>query len=60
MNIPLGWTSIMVSIFFIGGLIFANLGLIGLYIGKIYDEIKNRPLYIVKKTIGDFKRKTDA
>jgi dolichol-phosphate mannosyltransferase len=56
----MGWTSIMVSIFFIGGLIFANLGLIGLYIGKIYDEIKNRPLYIVKEVIGEFNNKPNA
>lgn len=50
--VPLGWTSLMTSIFFVGGLLFANLGLIGLYIGKIYDETKNRPLYIVKETLG--------
>jgi dolichol-phosphate mannosyltransferase len=60
LDIPMGWTSIMVSIFFIGGLIFANLGLIGLYIGKIYDEIKNRPLYIVKEVIGEFNNKPNA
>ena len=54
LDIPLGWTSIMVAIFFIGGLILANLGLIGLYIGKIYNEIKNRPLYLIKDKIGDF------
>lgn len=53
-DIPIGWTSIMVSIFFIGGLIFANLGLIGVYIGKIYDEVKARPLFLVKETIGEF------
>jgi dolichol-phosphate mannosyltransferase len=46
-----GWTSVMVSIYFIGGLLFANLGFLGLYIGKIFDETKNRPLYIIKKTI---------
>jgi polyisoprenyl-phosphate glycosyltransferase len=51
-KIPLGWTSIMVTIFFIGGLLFANLGIIGLYIGKIFDEVKNRPLYIIKNKIG--------
>jgi dolichol-phosphate mannosyltransferase len=45
-----GWTSVMVSIFFIGGLIFANFGVLGLYIGKIFDETKNRPLYIVRET----------
>ena len=46
-----GWTSVMVSIYFIGGLIFANLGLIGLYIGKIFDETKNRPLYVIDEII---------
>lgn len=47
-NVLLGWTSVMVSIFFIGGLLFANMGLIGLYIGKIFDETKDRPTYIIK------------
>jgi len=51
-DIPLGWTSIMVAIFFIGGLVFANLGLLGLYIGRIFDESKNRPLYIIKNKEG--------
>lgn len=45
-----GWTSVMVSLYFIGGLIFANIGILGLYIGKIFDETKNRPLYIVSET----------
>ena len=52
LDVPLGWTSIMAAIFFIGGLIFANLGLIGIYIGKIFNEVKNRPLFIVKDKIG--------
>ncbi|MFB4163953.1 glycosyltransferase family 2 protein [Alteribacillus sp. JSM 102045] len=47
-----GWTSMMVSIYFIGGLIFANLGVLGLYIGKVFNEVKNRPLYIVQESIG--------
>lgn len=47
-----GWTSVMVSIFFIGGLIFANLGILGLYIGKVFDEVKQRPLYIVQDAVG--------
>ncbi|MDD3325133.1 MAG: glycosyltransferase family 2 protein [Sulfurospirillaceae bacterium] len=46
-----GWTSLMVSMFFLFGLLFAVLGIVGLYIGKIFDEVKNRPLYIVKETI---------
>ena len=46
-----GWTSVMVSIYFIGGLLFANLGFIGLYIGKIFDETKDRPLYVIKEKL---------
>lgn len=50
-----GWTSVIVSIFFLSGLLFANLGIVGLYIGNIYDETKNRPYYIVESTT--FKKK---
>jgi len=46
-----GWTSVMVSIYFIGGLLFANLGFIGLYIGKIFDETKKRPIYVIDEII---------
>ncbi len=45
-----GWTSVIVSIYFIGGLLFANMGILGIYIGKIFNETKNRPLYIIDKT----------
>ena len=48
-----GWTSVMVSIYFISGLLFANMGVLGLYIGKTFDETKNRPLYIVQETTFD-------
>ncbi len=45
-----GWTTVVVSIYFIGGLLFANLGILGIYIGKIFNETKDRPLYIVQET----------
>ncbi|GGB37778.1 glycosyltransferase [Virgibacillus dakarensis] len=45
-----GWTSVMVSIFFIGGLIFFNIGVLGLYIGKVFNETKGRPLYLIRET----------
>jgi len=48
-----GWTSVMVSIFFIGGLLFANLGFLGLYIGKVFNETKGRPLYTIQNTTFD-------
>jgi dolichol-phosphate mannosyltransferase len=46
-----GWTSVMVSIYFLSGLILGNMGIIGLYIGKVFDESKKRPLYIISETI---------
>jgi len=42
-----GWTSLIVSIWFLFGLVFANLGILGLYIGKIFNEVKDRPIYII-------------
>ena len=44
-----GWTSVMVSISFFGGLIIFFLGIIGIYLAKIFTEVKNRPFTIVKK-----------
>lgn len=46
-----GWTSLMVSMFFLFGLLFGILGIVGLYIGKIFDQVKDRPLYIVDEII---------
>lgn len=42
-----GWTSLMVSLYFIAGLLLANLGVLGLYIGKSFEQAKARPLYVV-------------
>jgi len=47
-----GWTSLMVSLFFMSGIILLVLGIIGIYIGKIFNEIKRRPLYVVGDTTG--------
>lgn len=46
-----GWTSIMVSIWIIGGVQLIALGLIGEYVGKVYKEVKHRPKYIVETYI---------
>lgn len=46
----LGWSSLMVSIYFIGGIILGTLGIIGIYLGKTFDEVKKRPLYILSET----------
>ena len=44
-----GFTSLILSIWFLSGLIIFTLGVLGLYIGKVFDGIKNRPLYIIEK-----------
>lgn len=45
-----GWTSVMVSLYFLTGLLFANLGVIGLYLGRVFNEAQSRPLYVVRTT----------
>jgi len=48
-NTPIqGWTSLMVSLFFLAGLIIISIGMLGLYIGKIFNETKQRPLYVIE------------
>ncbi len=44
-----GWTSVIVAIMFFGGLIIFFLGIIGIYLAKIFNEVKNRPLTIIKR-----------
>ena len=44
-----GWTSLMLSLWFIGGAILTSLGIIGEYIGKIYREVKARPRYFIEE-----------
>lgn len=46
-----GWTSLVLSVWFIGGVQLLALGLIGEYIGKIYKEVKHRPLYVIEKEV---------
>lgn len=50
-NSNAGWSSLMCSIWFLGGVQILGLGLIGEYIGKIYKEVKRRPRYIIEKII---------
>lgn len=42
-----GWTSMLVSMWLIGGVITTGIGVLGIYIGKIYTEVKNRPRYFI-------------
>lgn len=47
----LGYTSLIVSIWLLSGVIISTLGIIGLYVGKTFEGVKQRPIYIVKKLI---------
>lgn len=46
-----GWTPIMMAISFFGGVQLISIGVLGMYIGRIYEESRARPLYIIKETI---------
>jgi len=46
-----GWPSLMASIWFVGGLIITFLGVIGIYLGKSFNEVKKRPIYIIKEIL---------
>jgi len=48
-----GWTSVMIAIFFLGGVQMLSLGIIGEYVGKIYIESKKRPKYFIEKKTDD-------
>ena len=52
-NVPVaGWTSTIVVMLFLGGMILTTLGIVGEYISRIYEEVKHRPLYVVRERIG--------
>ncbi len=50
-TVQMGWTSLIVSIFFMGGLVIAVVGICGLYIGRIFEEVKGRPLYVIDERL---------
>lgn len=47
-----GWAAIMISVLFIGGVQLICTGILGEYVGRIYNQIKSRPLYVVQEYIG--------
>jgi polyisoprenyl-phosphate glycosyltransferase len=47
-----GWSSLMVVVLFIGGVQLGILGIMGEYLGRIYDEVRGRPLYLLQERIG--------
>lgn len=47
-----GWTALMIAVLFLGGVQLICVGILGEYVGRIYNEVKNRPLYVVQEYIG--------
>ena len=47
-----GWTALMIAVLFLGGVQLVCVGILGEYIGRIYNEVKRRPLYVVQDRIG--------
>ena len=46
-----GWSSLILSVWLVGGFVLISLGITGVYIGKIYNEVKRRPLYNIKEIL---------
>jgi dolichol-phosphate mannosyltransferase len=53
-----GWSSLIVSIWFLAGLTIFVLGIVGLYVGKIFNEVRGRPAFIVGEVLGGGSRPT--
>ena len=49
----IGWPSLMLSIFFLGGIILTVLGLIGIYTGRIFQQVKSRPLFVIDSQVNE-------
>ncbi len=47
-----GWTALIIAVLFVGGVQLVSVGILGEYVGRIYNEIKNRPLYIAQEYFG--------
>jgi glycosyltransferase involved in cell wall biosynthesis len=55
-----GWTSLILTVLFIGGIQLISLGILGLYVGRQYREVKRRPLYIISEKMGFAEGQDDA
>ncbi len=50
-DIVVGWTTIVASIYLMGGILLSAIGVVGIYVGNIFNEAKNRPLYVIDESI---------
>lgn len=51
-QLPRGWASLFVAVLFMGGVQLVSLGILGEYLGRIYTEVKRRPLYVIQERLG--------
>lgn len=56
-NVTPGWTSIIATIWLVGGIIIGIIGIVGIYVGNIFMQVKNRPLYVIRNILNDNKYK---
>lgn len=52
-NVSIGWTSLIATIVLVGGIIISVIGVVGIYIGNIFMQTKNRPLYIIREILNN-------
>jgi polyisoprenyl-phosphate glycosyltransferase len=52
-RVPQGWTSLLAVVLLLGGVQLLSLGIIGQYVARIFEEAKQRPLYLISETVGD-------
>jgi dolichol-phosphate mannosyltransferase len=50
---PPGFATLVVAVFFLAGVQLITIGVVGEYVGRIFDEVKQRPLYVVRRVLGD-------
>ncbi len=55
---PAGWTTIVASIYLMGGLLLCSVGIVGIYVGNIFSEAKHRPLYIIRQVLNEKEKDT--
>lgn len=59
-SVVAGWTSVLVAILFLGGVQLLSIGILGVYVGRVFGETKRRPLYVVARRAGGTAREDDA
>lgn len=52
-DVAMGWTSIIAAIFLMGGILMTVVGVVGIYVGNTFMQVKNRPLYVVRQILND-------